>query len=101
VLEDFPEFALAMRKEGVKRIVEKLSLFKDFSKEFRDHLIELLKPQSFVGGEYIIRKGDVGNEMYFLCKGNVEVCSGDGKTVYKVLHDGEFFGELALLTSQR
>ncbi len=39
--------------------------------------------------------------MYFLCKGSAEVCSGDGKTVYKALHDGEFFGEVALLTSQR
>jgi CRP-like cAMP-binding protein len=76
VLNDFPEFALAMRKEGVKRIIEKLSFFKDFSKEFRDMLVELLRAQSFVGGEYIVRKGDIGHDMYFLMKGTAEVCSG-------------------------
>jgi CRP-like cAMP-binding protein len=65
-----------MRKEGVKRIIEKLSFFKDFSKEFRDVLVELLRAQTFVGGEYIVRKGDIGHEMYFLIKGTAEVCSG-------------------------
>lgn len=39
--------------------------------------------------------------MYFICKGILEVCSSDGKTIYKVLYDGDFFGEYALVTSQK
>lgn len=64
-------------------------------------------------GEYIIRKDEVGEEMYFISKvpfpieskltvkGAAEVCSGDGKTIFKVLNDGDFFGELALLSAQK
>ena len=39
--------------------------------------------------------------MYFLVKGVVEVCSEDGKTVFKTLSDGSFFGELSLLFQQK
>jgi CRP-like cAMP-binding protein len=38
--------------------------------------------------------------MYFISKGKVEVCSADGKTIFKVLQEGEFFGEIALLLEQ-
>lgn len=61
-----------------------------------------------------MRKDEIGDEMYVICKGTVEVCSKDGKTIYKTLHvnikycffrviilkEGDFFGELALITSQ-
>lgn len=33
-------------------------------------------------GEYIIRYGDIGREMYFINKGVVVVCSEDGKTIF-------------------
>ncbi len=45
---------------------------------------------SFSKGDYIIRKDEVGHEMYFICKGTAEVCSKDGKTIFKVLHDGTY-----------
>ncbi|KAJ3031607.1 UNVERIFIED_CONTAM: hypothetical protein HDU68_002210 [Siphonaria sp. JEL0065] len=54
-------------------------------------------PVIFKAGDYIIRKHDIGNEMYFLSKGTVEVVSGDGKTVYSEIHKGSFFGELGVL----
>jgi hypothetical protein len=33
-------------------------------------------------------------------KDSERFCAGDGKTIFKTLNDGEFFGELALLNSQ-
>lgn len=54
-----------------------------------------------IEGEYIIRFGDIGREMYFINRGVVVVCSEDGKSIYNVLTDGSFFGEYALLFSQK
>src|SRR5688572_24378558 len=51
VLQDFPEFAETMRKEGIKRVVEKMDFFKGFNKEFTDTLVGLLKPQAFSAGK--------------------------------------------------
>eukprot|EP00002_Diphylleia_rotans_P011599 TRINITY_DN2287_c0_g3_i2.p1 TRINITY_DN2287_c0_g3~~TRINITY_DN2287_c0_g3_i2.p1 ORF type:complete len:637 (-),score=137.56 TRINITY_DN2287_c0_g3_i2:314-2224(-) len=39
--------------------------------------------------------------MYFLSHGEVEVLSGDGKTVYATLKEGSYFGEIALLFEAR
>jgi signal-transduction protein with cAMP-binding, CBS, and nucleotidyltransferase domain len=39
--------------------------------------------------------------MYFINRGVVVVCSEDGKTIYNILSDGSFFGEYALLFSQK
>lgn len=46
-------------------------------------------------GEYIIRKGDEGAEMFIIGHGEVEVCVGD--KVVTNLKAGQFFGEIALL----
>lgn len=50
-------------------------------------------------GDYVIRQGDVGREMYLLSRGTVEVVSG--QTVVATLHGPTFFGETALLTAER
>ncbi|KAJ3057050.1 hypothetical protein HK097_001019 [Rhizophlyctis rosea] len=56
-----------------------------------------MSPQVFLKGEMIIKKHDVGKEMYFLSKGKVEVVSGDGRSRYGVIEEGSFFGELGVL----
>ncbi|KAJ3087982.1 Kinesin-like protein kif27, partial [Physocladia obscura] len=56
-----------------------------------------MHPVTYKCGEYIIRKHEIGLEMYFLSKGTVEVVSGDGRTIYSIIHKGSFFGELGVL----
>jgi hypothetical protein len=50
VLKDFPEFAVTMRKAGIKRVIEKIEFFKDSTPEFIDTLVGVLKPQAFAAG---------------------------------------------------
>jgi glucose-6-phosphate 1-dehydrogenase len=57
-----------------------------------------LKPKSVAACELIIKKGDVGREMYALARGEVEVLDDAGKTI-KTLKDGDFFGEIGILMS--
>ncbi|KAJ3239135.1 Kinesin-like protein kif27 [Chytriomyces hyalinus] len=64
-----------------------------FEREIKNRMY----PVTYRMGDFIIRKHEIGHEMYFLSKGTVEVVSGDGKTVYSVIHKGSFFGELGVL----
>ncbi|KAJ3079897.1 hypothetical protein HDU99_009840 [Rhizoclosmatium hyalinum] len=45
--------------------------------------------------EYVCRKGELGNEMYFIVSGKYDVIVD--KVVVATLEEGSFFGELALL----
>ena len=60
---------------------------------------ERLKPETFAVGERIIRQGEVGDKFYIIEAGEVEV-SGvrDGHAFSDTLREGDFFGEVALLT---
>ncbi|KAJ3039906.1 Kinesin-like protein kif27 [Rhizophlyctis rosea] len=56
---------------------------------FERDLKRCMTPHHYLPGDFIIRKGDEGHEMYFISSGNVEVVSTDGKTVYATIHKGE------------
>jgi len=57
----------------------------------------VLQPAYYLRHEYIIRKDDLANEIFFIGRGVVEVVSEDGTTVYDTLRDGEAFGEVGVL----
>lgn len=57
-------------------------------------IASLLKVYRAVRGEVIVREGDVGETMYFIVNGQVEVAARSGTFVLK---PGDFFGEIALL----
>ncbi|MBC7907655.1 MAG: cation:proton antiporter [Rhodospirillaceae bacterium] len=58
-------------------------------------ITRLLRPLLALPGEVIVRKGDVGDAMYFIASGAVEVHLSPAPVR---LGSGEFFGELALIT---
>jgi CPA1 family monovalent cation:H+ antiporter len=61
-------------------------------------ITRLLRPLLAVPGEPIVRKGEVGDAMYFIASGAVEVQIGANPVR---LGSGDFFGELALITRAR
>lgn len=100
VLCDFPEFEIVVRREGIRRVVERIPFFENVSKDCIQAIIDFLEPRVVSAGSLIVRKSEIGNEMYFICKGTAEVISADGKQILKVLKDGDFFGEISLLFSK-
>ena len=58
-----------------------------------------LKAKVYAPGDFIIRKGEVGDEMYFLVRSEVDVLDGEGAVV-NALGPGSFFGEISLLLSE-
>lgn len=100
VMEDLPislktTVSLYLNKD----IIEKVPLFKGASQAFIREIIMNLKPVIFTPGDYIVRAGEIGDEMYFISHGSVDVVSEDESTVYATLTAGNFFGEIALLLS--
>jgi hypothetical protein len=67
---------------------------------FEREIKRRMYPEYYRAGQYIIRKHEIGKEMYFLSKGKVEVVSGDGRTVYSVINRGSFFGAYSLVYFQ-
>ena len=72
----------------------------DSDREFLKELSLELQLRRVAVGEVIIRRGDVGTEMYFLTRGEVEILiSLDGKAV-ATLESGASFGETALMSEE-
>lgn len=102
VLKDLPvslktETALYIHRKGLSQV----PIFQGISPLCLNAIVKLFKNEIYTPGDYIIRQGEIGKEMYFISRGTVEVVSGDGKTVFATLRDGAFFGEIALLFAER
>ncbi len=80
-------------------IIQKVPLFEGAASDLIEQIVMNLQPVVYTPGDYIFRKGAVGDNMFFISRGTVEVVSEDGHTVYATLREGNFFGEIALLES--
>jgi CRP-like cAMP-binding protein len=65
---------------------------------FLEQVIMALRSQQVAAGELVIKKGDIGRELYLVARGEVEVLSDTG-SVIKALVDGDIFGEIGVLMS--
>lgn len=79
-----------------EKLVRQVSLFSDFPSDRLSHISRLLKPMLAVPGETIVRKGEIGHDMYFISSGCVEV---EMLPTPAHLGSGDFFGEIALITN--
>jgi CPA1 family monovalent cation:H+ antiporter len=82
----------------VRELVHQFPLFATFGQADLEKISRLLRPRFAVPGERLIRRGERGNEMYFISSGAVEVAVGRTKVR---LGRGDFVGELALLDDHR
>ena len=81
-------------------IIEKVPLFQGASPEFIQAIALKLKPRVYAPNEKIIKQDSVGDEMFFIAFGEVEVIAEETQGVCNVLRNGNFFGEIALLYSE-
>ena len=64
--------------------------------EMSDHLLTETAP----AGKNIIREGDPGDKFYLIRQGEVRIRRGPEQKELATLREGDFFGEMALLTGQ-
>ena len=59
-------------------------------------LSSVLGQAIYLPGDFIILKGDIGEEMYFIAEGSVYILAADKRTVLNTLSRGSYFGEMAI-----
>ena len=82
-----------------REVLQQIPLFKDADPQFLNSLCLLLTPVVYDAGDTIFRKGDPGNELFVISRGEVDVFDGENKPITR-LKEGSFFGELSLLLAQ-
>ena len=77
-------------------ILERVPLFAEFDLPLVKSLSSILFPEVFLRGDFVVKQGNIGEEMYFVNTGVVEVFPDDRR--FRVLKSvGDFFGEISLL----
>ena len=62
-------------------LIEKVPFFKNASSEFLRDIIPRFDARMFAPGDVVVYEGDVGDEMYFLTRGQVEVLRGERTSI--------------------
>ena len=81
-------------------VMNKVPLFQELSKLERRKILGVMGRSRYKTGEYICKKDEIGNAMYIVLSGQVEVLIPIPDQVDKVVYTygvGDFFGELALV----
>jgi glucose-6-phosphate 1-dehydrogenase len=79
-----------------EEVLKTVPLFKDGDLLFLGAVIMALRSKQASSGELLIKKGDIGRELYLVARGEVEVLDDVGN-VLKVLRDGDIVGEIGVL----
>lgn len=90
-------FAEEMRRRSFLStwtLVAKVPFFTGLPAQQIAEIASLLRLYRSIKDEFLVREGEMGDCMYFIVSGAVEVTARHGRFI---LRDGEFFGEIALL----
>eukprot|EP00746_Dinoflagellata_sp_MGD_P162286 gnl/MRDRNA2_/MRDRNA2_89774_c0_seq1.p1 gnl/MRDRNA2_/MRDRNA2_89774_c0~~gnl/MRDRNA2_/MRDRNA2_89774_c0_seq1.p1 ORF type:complete len:810 (+),score=244.80 gnl/MRDRNA2_/MRDRNA2_89774_c0_seq1:115-2430(+) len=90
------------KKKEYEGFLEKVEILKDLTKYEMAQLSDMLESELFDAGETIISQGDAGNFFYIIEDGTAKAYIGGaaGEIEVKTYETaGEYFGEIALLTS--
>jgi cAMP-dependent protein kinase regulator len=104
IIQEHPrvqEVLLAFYKERVvDTLLAKSALTRSLSPEQRRGLLEHSALEIHEGGSMIIQEGDDGMHLFVIKSGEVEVFTGlgDKRIELAVLHPGDIFGEISVLT---
>ncbi|XP_071394253.1 cyclic nucleotide-gated channel beta-3-like [Centroberyx affinis] len=81
---------------------QKIDLFKGCDQQMLVDMLLRLKSIIYLPGDFVVKKGDIGKEMYVIKSGAVQVVGGpDNSIVFVTLKAGCVFGEISLLQSSK
>lgn len=101
---DFDSIQNTKTQEEIAKISTIFStsfMFQNISPIQKDHIYKVLTGRDVHAGEFIIREGDQGDEMYIVDSGEYQVWKkneqGQDQLVHEYRQTGEAFGELSLM----
>jgi len=83
-----------------RQVLQASPLFEMLAQPELAFIAELCKPARFAQGEVVFEEGDVGDSLFVIVNGEVEVLhrqGKDGERVLAVLRAPDFFGEMSLI----
>uniref|UniRef100_A0A3B4H2S8 Cyclic nucleotide-gated cation channel beta-3-like n=1 Tax=Pundamilia nyererei TaxID=303518 RepID=A0A3B4H2S8_9CICH len=81
---------------------QKIALFQGCDQQMLVDMLLRLKSIIYLPGDFVVKKGDIGKEMYIIKSGAVQVVGGpDNSIVFVTLKAGSVFGEISLLQSAK
>ena len=90
-------FAPEPEDEEIVRVLKTIPLFEDLSRRELAAVTRILYKRSYQADELIFHQADPGLGMYIIVHGTVAIVAEPANQTLAELHDGDFFGELALL----
>jgi hypothetical protein len=81
-------------------MVQKVPIFNGCDESFLSDIVVHLRPQVNMPDEVIIDIGGVGDRMFFLSSGSIEILIASGRSV-RMLQSGDYMGEFALITGEK
>jgi len=89
---------IELRAHLFKRLFSEGPMFEGTPPNFARRLLQIMVEVTYCPGDIVIRCGDLGNEMYFVVKGRLEVLNDQNEILGKI-GENQYFGEVALLIS--
>ncbi len=83
-----------------RKIIDKIPLFKETGENFLNDIALHLKPVIFTPGDFIIREGEDGQEMFLVIKGEIKIFKNATPDKSIILKESSFIGEIALLKNE-
>jgi cAMP-dependent protein kinase regulator len=99
--DDLEEIPIVVEAPAPAVTLPVIPLFSDLSRDEFVHVLNVVEPKAFYDGESIVIEGEPGHAMYAIAEGKVNVVrTVDGQPARKVaqMNEGDFFGEMALLS---
>jgi len=83
---------------GILTVLSRIPVFRDLSKKELKAIERILHRRTYKKDEVLFNEGDPGVGMYIIEKGRVNITIGSENKLVASLSNGEFFGEMALLS---
>ncbi len=84
-------------------ILSRSPLFEMLSNQELEYVTDLTRPKRFSSGQAVFEEGELGDSLYVIALGEVEVVrkdAGGALKVIAVLGPNEFFGEMSLIDKE-
>ena len=102
LLSDLPgPMRLEILNHLAKDVLASVPIFKHCDEPLRNELLLALDAQSFGPGTFLARHGEIGNEICFIARGQLEVIGERASEPQEILEDGDYFGDLSLILGER
>ncbi len=87
---------MRLGKDGKIELIKKVPLFSKLSKKELEQVAHIADELDLPNGKLMAEEGDRGREFFVLLEGEADVTKGD-KSI-NTMREGDFFGEIALVT---